>query len=162
MNPVKRFLVGRGLRSHIIWTTALVSGLAMGAMIGTVVLSLNGATRSNVDATLSDRFQSTRSAVGSEQNSPTQALASSVDSIEDSTWLYDGNGEPHRGPQGRAARAGRGRQARHGVEEDHHHPARAGLSSQGRSRSAVGRAPDPASWWSPRAWNPTSRTARRS
>jgi two-component system OmpR family sensor kinase len=106
MNAVKRFLVGRGLRSRIIWTTALVSGLAMGAMIGTVVLSLNGATRSNVDATLSERFQSTRSAVESGKNSPGQALESSVDSIEDSTWLYDGHGELVEGPKaGRRVRA---------------------------------------------------------
>ena len=46
----------RGLRSRIIWTTALVSALAMGAMIGTVVLALNAVTRSNVDSTLADRF----------------------------------------------------------------------------------------------------------
>ena len=106
MNAVKRFLVGRGLRSRIIWTTALVSGVAMGAMITTVVLSLNGATRSNVDATLSERFQSTRSAVESGKNSPAQALESPVDSIEDSTWLYDGNGRLIEGPRaGRRVRA---------------------------------------------------------
>ena len=106
MNAVKRFLVGRGLRSRIIWTTALVSGVAMGAMITTVVLSLNGATRSNVDATLSERFQSTRSAVESGKNSPAQALESSVDSIEDSTWLYDGDGRLIEGPRaGRRVRA---------------------------------------------------------
>jgi len=80
-----RFLVDRGLRNRIIWTTAMVSALAMSAMIGTVVLSLNGATRSNVNATLSDRFQSTRSAVESGKNTPAQAMESSVDSIEDST-----------------------------------------------------------------------------
>ena len=76
----------------------MVSGLAMGAMIGTVVLSLNGATRSNVNATLSDRFQSTSSAVESGKNTPAQAMKSSVDSIEDSTWLYDGNGTLVEGP----------------------------------------------------------------
>src|SRR6478735_7809036 len=106
MNVLTRLLVGRGLRPRIIWTTALVSGLAMGAMIGTVVLSLNGATRSNVDATLSDRFQSTRSAVESGKNTLTQALESSVDSIEDSTWLYDSHGNLIEGPRaGRHVRA---------------------------------------------------------
>lgn len=99
MNALMRFLVGRGLRSRIIWTTAVVSGLAMGAMIGTVVLALNGATRSNIDATLADRFQTTRSAVESGKSNPTQALESSVDSIEDSTWLYDGQGELIEGPK---------------------------------------------------------------
>jgi two-component system OmpR family sensor kinase len=106
MSALMRFLADRGLRSRIIWTTALVSGLAMGAMIGTVVLSLNGATRSNVDATLSERFQSTRSAVESERNSPGQALETSVDSIEDSTWLYDRDGNLVEGPKaGRRVRA---------------------------------------------------------
>jgi two-component system OmpR family sensor kinase len=106
MNVLRKFLTGRGLRSRIIWTTALVSGLAMGAMIGTVVLSLNGATRSNVNATLSDRFQSTRSAVENGKNTPTQALESSVDSIEDNTWLYDSDGNLIEGPRaGRHVRA---------------------------------------------------------
>jgi signal transduction histidine kinase len=106
MNVVRRFLVGRGLRSRIIWTTALVSGLAMGAMIGTVILALDGATNSNVKATLSDRFQATRSAVENGKNTPEQALESSVDSIEDSTWLYDGEGNLIAGPKaGRRVRA---------------------------------------------------------
>ncbi len=99
MKAVMRLLAGRGLRSRIIWTTALVSGIAMTAMIGTVILSLNGATRSNVDTTLSDRFQTTRSAIESGENTPTQALASSVDSIEDGTWLYDGDGNLIEGPK---------------------------------------------------------------
>ncbi|MDX6231353.1 MAG: hypothetical protein QOH68_304, partial [Nocardioidaceae bacterium] len=106
MNTLMGFLVGRGLRSRIIWTTALVSALAMGAMIGTVLLSLNGATRSNVDATLSARFQTTLSAVESGKNTPAQALESSVDSIEDSTWLYDGDANLVEGPKaGRHVRA---------------------------------------------------------
>ncbi len=99
MTTLRRFLFGRGLRSRIIWTTALVSGLAMGAMIGTVVLSLNGATRSNVDATLTDRLSTTRSAVENAKYSPAQALESPVDSIEDSTWLYDGAGRLVEGPE---------------------------------------------------------------
>jgi two-component system OmpR family sensor kinase len=106
MNALRRFLVGRGLRSRIIWTTALVSALAMSAMIGTVVLALNGATHSNVEATLSGRFQSTSSAVESRKNTPAQALETSVDSIEDSTWLYDSSGALVEGPRaGRHVRA---------------------------------------------------------
>ena len=99
MRTLRNLLVRRGLRSRIIWTTALVSALAMGAMIGTVILALNGATRSNVDATLSNRFQATRSAVESGKNTPAQALESSVDSIEDSTWLYDSAGNLLEGPK---------------------------------------------------------------
>lgn len=78
----------------------------MGAMIGTVVLSLNAATRSNIDATLTDRFLATRSAVESGKFDPNQALESSVDSIEDSTWLFDSGGALLEGPKaGRRVRA---------------------------------------------------------
>ena len=78
----------------------------MGAMIGTVVLSLNGATTSNVRATLTDRFATTRSAVESGKTTPSQAVESSVDSIEDSTWLYDEDGNLIEGPKaGRRVRA---------------------------------------------------------
>jgi signal transduction histidine kinase len=106
MKTLRRFLVGRGLRSRIIWTTALVSALAMGAMIGTVVLALNGATQSNVKSTLTGRFETTRSALEDRKNTPAQAMETSVDSIEDSTWLYDSDGNLVEGPKaGRQVRA---------------------------------------------------------
>jgi two-component system OmpR family sensor kinase len=106
MNPLRRFPVSRGLRSRIIWTTAVVSALAMSAMIGTVVVALNGATRRNVDATLTGRFETTRSALESAKNSPAEALQTSVDAIQDSTFLYDDQGDLLEGP-----RAGRHAQA---------------------------------------------------
>lgn len=99
MNALRRFPAGRGLRSRIIWTTAIVSALAMGAMIGIVALALNGATQSNVDATLTGRFQTTRTALESAKNTPTQALETSVDAIEDSTFLYDVDGNLIEGPK---------------------------------------------------------------
>jgi two-component system OmpR family sensor kinase len=99
MKTLRRFLVGRGLRSRIIRTTALVSALAMGAMIGTVVLALNGATQSNVKSTLTGRFETTRSALEDRKNPPAQAMETSVDSIEDSTWLYDSDGNLVEGPK---------------------------------------------------------------
>jgi two-component system OmpR family sensor kinase len=99
MKILRRFLVGRGLRSRIIWTTALVSALAMGAMIGTVVLALNGATQSNVKSTLTNRFETTRSALQDRKNTPARAMETSVDSIEDSTWLYDSDGNLVEGPK---------------------------------------------------------------
>lgn len=99
MRTLRRFLVGWGLRSRIIWTTALVSGLAMAAMIVTVVVALNGATQSNVESTLTGRFETTRSALDSGESTPAQALETSVDAIEDSTWLYDGEGTLIEGPK---------------------------------------------------------------
>lgn len=99
MRSLQGFLARRRLRSRIIWTTALVSGLAMGAMIGTVVLALNEATQRNVESTLTGRLETTRSAVESGKNTPAQALETSVDSIEDGTWLYDSTGDLLEGPQ---------------------------------------------------------------
>jgi two-component system OmpR family sensor kinase len=99
MKPLRKLLVGPGLRSRIIWTTAVVSALAMGAMVGTVVLALNGATHSNVESTLTGRFETTSSALGSGKSTPEQAMETSVDAIEDSTWLYDSDGVLVEGPK---------------------------------------------------------------
>lgn len=90
---------GRGLRSRIIWTTALVSGLAMAAMIGTAVLTLNAVTRSNVAGTLEDRRLVISSAVANDGAGPAHAMESPVDSIEDGTWLFDSNGVQLEGPK---------------------------------------------------------------
>ena len=81
-------LPGRGLRSRIIWTTALVSALAMAAMIGTVVLALHAVTRKDVRSTLEDRLLVIASGIESDSGGPARALQSPVDSINDSTWLW--------------------------------------------------------------------------
>lgn len=99
MRVLRTFLAGGRLRGRIIWTTALVSAVAMSAMICTVALAFDGATRSSVRATLSGRFEATRSAIEGGTNTPAQALDTSVDSIEDSTWLYDSEGALVDGPQ---------------------------------------------------------------
>ncbi len=93
-----RYPSGR-LRSRIIWTTALVSLLAMGAMIGTAVLALNAVTRSNVDASLRDRFSLDSQSIKSDPRGPQVALDSPIDSVEDSTWLYDAAGTQVLGPE---------------------------------------------------------------
>ena len=92
-------LPGRGLRSRIIWTTALVSALAMAAMIGTVVLALHAVTRKDVRSTLEDRLLVISSGIESDSGGPARALQSPVDSINDSTWLYDSSGGEVHGPQ---------------------------------------------------------------
>lgn len=91
--------LGAGLRSRIIWTTALVSGVAMAAMIGTVVLALNAVTRSNVDSKLEDRRVVISSSIENDEDGPGRALESPADSIEDSTWLFDPQGQQIEGPQ---------------------------------------------------------------
>ena len=47
---------GRPLRTRIVVTTALVSALAMAAMVSTVVLALNAITHKSVDTSLSDQL----------------------------------------------------------------------------------------------------------
>jgi len=90
---------GRGLRSRIIWTTALVSLLAMGAVIATAVLALNAATQSNVDTNLRDRFVLGSEAIKKDPRGPKVALDSPLDSVEDSTWLFDASGTQVLGPE---------------------------------------------------------------
>ena len=89
---------GRGLRSRIIWTTALVSLLAMGAVIGTAILALNAVTRGNVDTNLNDRFVLASEAIKDDPRGPKVALDTPLDSVEDSTWLFDGSGTQVLGP----------------------------------------------------------------
>jgi two-component system, OmpR family, sensor kinase len=86
-------LPGRGLRSRIIWTTALVTALAMAVMIGAVILVLNAVTRINVDSKLEDRLVVLSSSIAGDQDGPAHALESPADRIEDSTWLFDSQGQ---------------------------------------------------------------------
>ncbi|MEP6814409.1 MAG: hypothetical protein ABI873_02525, partial [Marmoricola sp.] len=70
----------RRLRSRIIWTTALVSGIAMAAMIGTVLLALTALTRNSVSSTLEARLSVLSSAIESDPAGPTRALETPDDS----------------------------------------------------------------------------------
>lgn len=88
----------RGLRARIIWTTALVSGIAMAAMIGTVVLALNTLTHKSIDSTLHARLSVLSSGISSSSAGPTRALETPDDSIDDTTWLFDARGEQIDGP----------------------------------------------------------------
>ena len=53
------------LRRRIVWITALVSAVAMAAMIATVVLALSAVARNSVNSTLDDRFGVIASAIAS-------------------------------------------------------------------------------------------------
>lgn len=89
----------RGLRSRIIWTTALISALAMAAMIGAVILVLNAVTRNNVESNLEDRLVVISSGIASDEQGPAEALESPVDSIQDGTWLFADGGIQMEGPK---------------------------------------------------------------
>jgi hypothetical protein len=84
---------GRGLRSRIIWTTALVTALAMAVMIGAVILVLNAVTRINVDSKLEDRLVVLSPSIAGDQDGLAHALESPADRIEDSTWLFHSEGQ---------------------------------------------------------------------
>ncbi len=87
------------LRTRIVRSTAIVSGLAMAAMIGTVLLSLAAVTRHSVDSTLNDRFSVIAAGVGSSSQGPTVALETPNDAIDDGTWLYGADGVEIEGPR---------------------------------------------------------------
>ena len=80
-------------------TTALVSAVAMVAMIGTVVLALNAVTRNSIDSALADRLAVITAGVEGNPDGPALALETADDSIDDTTWLYDGNGVKLDGPR---------------------------------------------------------------
>jgi signal transduction histidine kinase len=92
---------GRQLRSRIIWTTAVVSGLAMAAMVGTVVLVLSALTSNSVATTLEDRLSVISSGIEGDTSGPTRALETPDDSIDDTTWLFDSRGVQLDGPHAR-------------------------------------------------------------
>jgi two-component system OmpR family sensor kinase len=90
---------GRRLRSRIIWTTAVVSAIAMAAMVGTVLLVLTTLTRNSVDSTLRDRLSVISSGIQSDAGGPSRALETPDDAIDDTTWLFDSKGAELDGPR---------------------------------------------------------------
>jgi two-component system OmpR family sensor kinase len=93
---------GGPLRTRIVITTALVSALAMAAMVSTVVLALNAITHNSVDASLSDQLSVISSGIENSANGPEGALEAPDDSIDDTTWLYDQDGATLIGPRVKA------------------------------------------------------------
>ena len=93
---------GRPLRTRIVITTAVVSALAMAAMVSTVVLALNAITHKSVDASLSDQLSVISSGIESSTTGPAEALETPDDSIDDTTWLYDQDGAKLIGPRVKA------------------------------------------------------------
>lgn len=88
----------RPLRTRIVATTAVVSAVAMAAMIAAVVLTLNNITLKSVDSDLKDRVSVLTSAIKREANNPSRAIETASDSIDDTTWLYDSAGVQLDGP----------------------------------------------------------------
>lgn len=86
------------LRRRIVWSTAVVTALAMAAVTGTVVLVLSALTRNSVDSALDDRLALVTSAVETGADGTVRKLRAPDDSVDDSTWIFDADGTQLEGP----------------------------------------------------------------
>lgn len=90
---------GGTLMSRIVWTTTVVSAVAMAAMIGTVLLVLAALTHNNIESRLSDQLVAISSTVSVDTTGIVVALETPVDSIDDTTWIFDTSGRLVEGPR---------------------------------------------------------------
>lgn len=79
----------RSLRARIIWSTTLVTAIAMVAMVGTVILIVTTLTRGRVESALSDKLSAVEATVVEASNGNIRQLDTSADTIEDSAWVFD-------------------------------------------------------------------------
>lgn len=86
------------LRRRIVWSTAIVTAIAMAAVTGTVVLILSALTRNSVDSALDDRIALVTSAVETGPGGSIRTLRIPDDSVDDSTWIFDADGKQLQGP----------------------------------------------------------------
>ena len=86
------------LRRRIVWSTAVVTAIAMAAVTGTVVLILAALTRNSVDSALTDRLALVASAVENGPDGSVRTLGVPDDSVDDSTWIFDVDGKQIQGP----------------------------------------------------------------
>lgn len=89
---------GRTLMSRIVWTTSVVTAVAMGAMIGTVLLVLSRLTDNSIDARLRDQLAAISATVKVAPDGSITALETPDDSIDDTTWVFDAAGNRVEGP----------------------------------------------------------------
>lgn len=85
-------LMGHSLRARVVRSTALVSALAMAAMIATVVLVLNTASGNAVDTTLHDRLAAVSATLSLQSDGSVSEIETPDDTIDDTTWVFDAKG----------------------------------------------------------------------
>jgi signal transduction histidine kinase len=90
------------LISRIVWTTLIATAVAMAAMVVTVMLVLSALTNKNIEARLHDQLAAVSSTVKVSSDGSVSALETPNDLIDDTTWVYAGDGALVEGP--RAAR----------------------------------------------------------
>lgn len=96
-------LRGRTLRARVVRSTALVSAIAMAAMIITVVLVLAAVSRNSLDTRLDDQLAAVSASLSSSNGSLVE-LTTPDDSIDDTTWVFDASGDQVEGPRVSRAR----------------------------------------------------------
>lgn len=90
---------GRTLQSRIVWTTTIVTALAMAAMIGTVLLILQALSMNNVEQRLTDQASAISTTIVVADDGSITASETPIDSIDDTTWIYDTDGGLVEGPK---------------------------------------------------------------
>lgn len=90
---------GRTLQSRIVWTTTIVTALAMAAMIGTVLLILQALNMNNVERRLTDQASAISTTIDVADDGSVTASETPNDSIDDTTWIYDADGVLVEGPK---------------------------------------------------------------
>lgn len=100
-------LRGRTLRARVVRSTAVVSTLAMIAMIGTVMLVLTAVSSNAIDTTLDDRLDAVSATVSLSNDGTVKQLETPDDNLDDSTWVFSADGHvvdaPRAGQQVTAA-----------------------------------------------------------
>jgi two-component system OmpR family sensor kinase len=83
---------GRTLRARIVWTTAIVSAIAVTAMIGTVLLVLNASATNSINTTLADRLAVVKASLTTSPSGSLTERETPSDDIDDTTWIFDVDG----------------------------------------------------------------------
>lgn len=89
---------GRTLRARIVWTTAIVSAIAMTAMIGTVLLVLTTLTRNSIDTRLRNQLAAVSTTLSVGSDGAVKEAQMPEDSVDDTTWIYATDGSLVEGP----------------------------------------------------------------
>ncbi len=89
---------GRTLQARIVWTTTIVSALALAAMIGTVLLILQALTMNNIHQRLADQASAISTTITVADDGSISTSETTNDRIDDTTWIFDADGHLVEGP----------------------------------------------------------------
>ena len=87
------------IRTRIVWTTAVVTALAMATMILAVLVVLTRVTQGRIDASLEDRLAATDAAITRRPDGRLRVRDAGADEVIDSVWVFGDDGVQVSGPQ---------------------------------------------------------------